>query len=151
MKLHCPKNAQNIFRMKLGQNFVKYFVRFLGNGVSSINAFEIYWPLATQCFFQVRLQICFQWKTVEYTGNISQIYNVGAATEGLMGINIPRKKLFFQWECCRQDCWSLGGYCLCPPRFWQISLPYLNQGWQIMSTKLLIASPRFSDLPTVLA
>ena len=25
--------------MKLGQNFVKYFVRFLGN------AFEIYWPL----------------------------------------------------------------------------------------------------------
>ena len=31
--------------MKLGQNFVKYFVRFLGNGVSRKNAFEIYWPL----------------------------------------------------------------------------------------------------------
>ena len=32
--------------MKLGQNFVKYFIRFLGNGVSRKNAFEIYWPLA---------------------------------------------------------------------------------------------------------
>ena len=34
--------------MKLGQNFVKYFVCFLGNGhgVSRKNAFEIYWPLA---------------------------------------------------------------------------------------------------------
>ena len=31
--------------MKLGQNFVKYFVRFLGNGVSKKNAFEIYWSL----------------------------------------------------------------------------------------------------------
>ena len=27
------------------QNFVKYFVHFLGNGVSRENAFEIYWPL----------------------------------------------------------------------------------------------------------
>ena len=33
--------------MKLGQNFVKYFVRFLGNGVSRKIAFEIYWPLKT--------------------------------------------------------------------------------------------------------
>ena len=32
LKLHCPK----------GQNFVKYFVRFLANGVSTKNAFEIY-------------------------------------------------------------------------------------------------------------
>ena len=34
--------------MKLGQNFVKYFVRFLSNGVSKKKlqiAFEIYWPL----------------------------------------------------------------------------------------------------------
>ena len=31
--------------MKLGQNFVKYFVRFGGNGVSRKNAFEIYGPL----------------------------------------------------------------------------------------------------------
>ena len=31
--------------MKLGQNFVKYFVGFLGNGVSRKNTFEIYWPL----------------------------------------------------------------------------------------------------------
>ena len=31
--------------MKLGQNFVKYFVRFLGNLVSRKNAFEIYRPL----------------------------------------------------------------------------------------------------------
>ena len=30
--------------MKLGQNFVKYFVRFLG--VSRKNAFEIYWSLS---------------------------------------------------------------------------------------------------------
>ena len=29
------------------------------------------------------------------------------------------------------------------PRFWQISLPYLNQGGQIIPT-------RFSDLPTAL-
>ena len=33
------------FPMKLEQNFVKYFVHFLGNGVSRKNAFEIYWPL----------------------------------------------------------------------------------------------------------
>ena len=31
--------------MKLGQNFVKYLVRILGNGVSRRIAFEIYWPL----------------------------------------------------------------------------------------------------------
>ena len=31
--------------MKLGQNFVKYFVRFLGNGELRKNAFEIYQPL----------------------------------------------------------------------------------------------------------
>ena len=37
--------------MKLGQNFVKYFVHFLGNGVSRKNAFEIYWPL--KCNFEV--------------------------------------------------------------------------------------------------
>ena len=32
--------------MKLGQNFVKYFVRFLVNGVKK-NGFEIYWPLGS--------------------------------------------------------------------------------------------------------
>ena len=71
-----------------------------------------------------------------------------------MGINIPRKKLFFQWGCCRQGCRSRGpgGGSLPPlPRFWQISSPYLNQVWQIMPTTLLIASPRFSDLPMALA
>ena len=31
--------------MKLGQNFVKYFVSFVGNGVSKKFAFEIYRPL----------------------------------------------------------------------------------------------------------
>ena len=31
--------------MKLGQNFVIYFFRFLGNGVSRKKAFKIYWPL----------------------------------------------------------------------------------------------------------
>ena len=31
--------------MKLGQNFVKYFVHFLGNGVSRQIPFEMYWPL----------------------------------------------------------------------------------------------------------
>ena len=39
LKLHCPKNERN-------QNFVKYFVRFLVNGVSRKDAFQIYWPLA---------------------------------------------------------------------------------------------------------
>ena len=34
--------------MKLEQNFVKYFVHFLGIGVSRKNVFEIYWPLRTQ-------------------------------------------------------------------------------------------------------
>ena len=29
-------------KMKLGQNFVEYFFRFLGNGVSRKIAFEIY-------------------------------------------------------------------------------------------------------------
>ena len=33
-------------KKKLGQNFVKYFVRFLGNGDSRKIAFEIYWVLA---------------------------------------------------------------------------------------------------------
>ena len=49
-KLHCPKIEQNIKQNSalwsyLGQNFVKYFIHFLGNRVSKINAFEIYWPL----------------------------------------------------------------------------------------------------------
>jgi hypothetical protein len=49
LKLHYPKNEKNIRQnsalMKLGQKFVKYFVRFLSNGGSRKNAFEIYWPL----------------------------------------------------------------------------------------------------------
>ena len=36
--------------MKLGQNFIKYFVHFWGNGVSRKNAFEIYWPLGSVWF-----------------------------------------------------------------------------------------------------
>jgi len=42
---------------------------------------------------------------------------------------------------------------MAPPRFWQISKPYLNQeGGKIMPTTLLIAPPPgFSDLPTALA
>ena len=31
--------------MKLGQNFIKYFVPFWGNGISRKNVFEIYLPL----------------------------------------------------------------------------------------------------------
>ena len=46
LKLHCPKMNEILDKilpyMKLGQNFVKYFVRFLGNGVSRNNVFEIY-------------------------------------------------------------------------------------------------------------
>ena len=34
----------------IGQNFVEYFVHFLGNGVSRKNAFEIYWPLKGPAF-----------------------------------------------------------------------------------------------------
>ena len=34
--------------MKLEQEFVKYFVRFGGNGVSRKIAFEIYWPLGVK-------------------------------------------------------------------------------------------------------
>ena len=41
LQLHCPKNQRSF----TGQNFVKNFVHFLGNGVSRKNAFEIYWPL----------------------------------------------------------------------------------------------------------
>ena len=37
--------------MNLGQNFVKYFVCFLGNRVSRKSAFEINWPLCTHCQF----------------------------------------------------------------------------------------------------
>ena len=47
LKLHSLKTERNIrqnsaLHMKLGQNFVKYFVRSLGNRVSRKNAFEIY-------------------------------------------------------------------------------------------------------------
>ena len=34
--------------MKLEKNFVKYFVRFLGNGVSREIGYEIYWPLENE-------------------------------------------------------------------------------------------------------
>ena len=37
--------------MKLGQNFVKYFGRFLGNGVSIKNAFEIFWSLVAEAAY----------------------------------------------------------------------------------------------------
>ena len=37
--------------MKLGQNFVKYFFRFWGNGFSRKNAFEIYWPVDMESFW----------------------------------------------------------------------------------------------------
>ena len=39
------KYLTKFWPMKLGQNFVKYFVCFLGNGVSRKNDFEIYWLL----------------------------------------------------------------------------------------------------------
>ena len=45
LKLHSPKNEQNIRPNFVRAEFVKYFVRFLGNGVSRKIAFEIYWPL----------------------------------------------------------------------------------------------------------
>ena len=38
--------------MKLGQNFVKHFVHFWGNGVSRENAFEIYRPLSMQRIYR---------------------------------------------------------------------------------------------------
>ena len=45
--------------------------------------------------------------------------------------------------------WGLGGG-LQPPNFWQISEPYLNQGWggvgQIMATTVLPAPPDFQTL-----
>ena len=44
-KLHWPKtNAifDNILPTFIGRNFVKYLVRFLGNGVLRKDAFEIY-------------------------------------------------------------------------------------------------------------
>jgi hypothetical protein len=45
---------------------VKYFVRFLGNGVSRKNAFEIYWPLRpvhvfTKQFQQPNLSLVLSW------------------------------------------------------------------------------------------
>ena len=44
--------------MKLGQNFVKYFVRFLGNGDLRTNAFEIYQPLyASVGFSSIDLKV----------------------------------------------------------------------------------------------
>jgi hypothetical protein len=39
--------------MKLEENFVKYFFRFLGNGVSRKNAFEFYWHLMLFHFFSI--------------------------------------------------------------------------------------------------
>ena len=48
LKLHCPKKGKKYLTkfcpMKLGQNFVKYFVHFLGNGVSRKKCF---WDLLT--------------------------------------------------------------------------------------------------------
>ena len=45
LKLYCPKNKQNIRQdsalSKLGQKFVKYFIRFWGNGFSRKIASEI--------------------------------------------------------------------------------------------------------------
>ena len=38
--------------MKLGQNFVIYFVRYSDNGVSRENAFEIYWPLRIEISYR---------------------------------------------------------------------------------------------------
>jgi len=42
---YVPLCANVIKVWPLRQNFVKYVVHFLGNGVSRKNAFEIYWPL----------------------------------------------------------------------------------------------------------
>ena len=39
---NSTKISKSLKHMKLGQNFVKHFVRFLGNGVSRKIAFEIY-------------------------------------------------------------------------------------------------------------
>ena len=46
----------------IGQNFVKYFVCFLGNGVSRKIAFDIYWPLALRLFGQHQWRRFTQWK-----------------------------------------------------------------------------------------
>ena len=64
LKLHCPKNERNIWQNYalhsfIGQNFVWYFIRFLGNGVSRNIAFEIYWPLVNIFFsFSVSVSFC---------------------------------------------------------------------------------------------
>ena len=36
------KSQKKFYTMKLRQNFVKYFVRFLGNGAARKNTFDIY-------------------------------------------------------------------------------------------------------------
>ena len=50
LKFHCPKNKRNIWQNSALAHTAKYFVRFLGNGVSRKNAFEIYRPLVC-CIF----------------------------------------------------------------------------------------------------
>ena len=60
LKFHCPKNKR--WAYELGQNFVIYFVCFLGNGVSRKNSFDIYWPLALRLFGQHQWRRFTQWK-----------------------------------------------------------------------------------------
>jgi hypothetical protein len=70
----------------------KLFVHVLGELKKTKCPFEIALTFSHPLSFSGKIADLFPMKDRD----ISQICNVGAATEGLMGINIPRKKLFFQ-------------------------------------------------------
>ena len=66
--LCCPKKKRNIRQNSAyEQNFVKYFVLYLGNGVSRKNTFEIYWPLVWDCTVTWNYDNTLKWTNYLFT------------------------------------------------------------------------------------
>ena len=63
---HCPQKRTKYLTKFcpsfIEQNFVSFFVCFLGNGVSRKNAFENYWPLECCCCAVLNMRLYEKWK-----------------------------------------------------------------------------------------
>ena len=134
--------------MKLRQNFVKYFVWFLGNEVSRWNAFEIYWPLASlegkikNGVYSFILQFCEMTMCDDTSGKL-------ALTTLKWQVNCVLQSLFekLKWFTCVlvYYSWLSDHEIYLKPRIWQLfckaeQIPKIHTNvhtkWQLFSVSL---------------
>ena len=81
----------------LGQNFVKYFVCFLGNGTSRKNVFAIYWPLVECIKFRLKSQPKVRYDFLNWFVTSVWLHNTSLSNSENEKKNIESKKFKTPW------------------------------------------------------